>query len=134
MEKTKELTMIGKAIVTLVCLTALSGFAEEISLEKDLMPLFKKSCADCHNPESTNRGAIKNKTFFATKEDILGKVGTHIKAGEPEESGLMKVLDQTAKFGKRNMPMPPPKSELPKFSEEDLKKVSDWIKAGAQDN
>lgn len=126
--------MIKCTVAMLVCLTALTGFAEEVSLEKDLMPIFAKSCADCHNPESSNRGAIKNKAYFATKADILGKVGMHIKAGNPDESGLMKVLDQTAKFGKRNMPMPPPKSELPKFSEDELKKVADWIKAGAKDN
>ena len=126
--------MIKTTVTAIACLTALSGFAEEVSLEKDLMPIFTRSCAECHNPESTNRGAIKNSAYFASKADILGKVGTHIKAGNPEESGLMKVLDQTAKFGKRDMPMPPPKSEIPKFSEEELKKVADWIKAGAKDN
>lgn len=126
--------MIVKTVAALVSLTTLTGFATEVSLEKDLMPIFKKSCSECHNPESTNRGAIKNKAFFATKADILGKVGTHIKAGNPEESGLIKVLDQTAKFGKREIPMPPPKSEIPKWSEEELKKISDWIKAGAKDN
>ena len=126
--------MIKTTVTAIACLTALSGFAEEVSLEKDLMPIFTRSCAECHNPESTNRGAIKNSAFFARKADILGKVGTHIKAGNPDESGLMKVLDQTAKFGKRDMPMPPPKSEIPKFSEEELKKVADWIKAGAKDN
>ncbi|MEE9369269.1 MAG: c-type cytochrome [Pontiella sp.] len=126
--------MIKSTVATLVCLTALTGFADEVSLEKDLMPIFAKSCAECHNPESTNRGAIKNKAFFSTKEDLLGKVGTYIKAGNPEESGLMKVLNQTATFGKKDMPMPPPKSEIPKFSDEELKKMADWIKAGAKDN
>lgn len=126
--------MIGRTIAALACLTALSGFAEEISLEKDLMPIFKRSCAECHNPESTNRGAIKDGAYFSTKEDILGKVGTFILPGKPEESGLIKVLDQSMKFGKRKLVMPPPKSELPKFSEKELKQFSDWIKDGAKDN
>ena len=126
--------MIKTTIAAFVCMTALSGFAEEVSLEKDLMPIFTKSCADCHNPESTNRGAIKNKAYFAAKADILGKVGEHIIAGKPDESGLMKVLDGTAKFGKRKLPMPPPKSESPAFTKEELAKVSAWIKAGAKDN
>ena len=126
--------MFKTTIATLICLTALSGFAEEVSLETDLIPIFKRSCGECHNTESTNLGAIKNKAYFNTKADLLGKVGEHIEAGNPEGSGLMKVLDGTAKFGKRNMPMPPPKSELPKFSDEELKKVADWIKAGAKDN
>ena len=126
--------MIKRTLVALACLTALSGFADDISLEKDLMPIFKRSCAECHNPESTNRGAIKDGTYFASKEDILGKVGSFIIPGNPEESGLINVLDQSMKFGKRKLVMPPEKSELPKFSEEELKQFSDWIKAGAKDN
>ncbi len=126
--------MIKTMVAALVCLSAVTGFAAEVSLEKDLIPIFMKSCGECHNPESTNRGAIKNKAYFNTKEDILGKVGKHIKAGNPEESGLLKVLDGTAKFGKRDMPMPPPKSELPAFSKEERAKVAAWIKDGAKDN
>lgn len=126
--------MFQRMILTVVALAALSAFAGEVSLEKDLMPVFAKSCATCHAPDSGVRGAIKNETYFATKEDILGKVGAFIIPGKPEESGLLKVLDQTATFGKRDIPMPPPNSDEAKWSEEDLEKFAEWVKAGAKDN
>ncbi len=126
--------MTKKTIAALACLAVLPAFSEDVSLSKDLMPLFDRSCADCHNPDSKNKRAIEDKTYFLTKDDLLGKVGTAIKAGNPEESGLIKVLDQTAKFGKRGIPMPPPRSGIAKFSKKEIEMVSAWIKAGAKDN
>jgi hypothetical protein len=107
--------------------------AEEVSFEKDLMPLFERSCAICHKRDG-NEKAIKNGVFYEKKEDVLSLVGTHIVPGKPEESNLLKVLDQTKKFGRRKMPMPPPKAAAPKWSAEELKRFSDWIKAGAKDS
>lgn len=126
--------MIGKITLAIACLTAFSASAKEVSLEKDLMPLFKRSCGTCHAPDSGIRGAIKDGAFFNTKKDILGKVGGPIEAGKPEKSGLIKVLKQEVKFGKRNLVMPPPKADEAKFSKEEIAKVTAWIKAGAKDN
>jgi len=126
--------MMRKITLSLVALAALPVLGKEVSLEKDLMPLFQRSCATCHAPDSGVRGAIKDGTFFDTKKDIMDKVGTFIIPGKPEESGLLKVLDQTKKFGKRNIPMPPPKSGDPKWSEEEIAEITAWIKAGAKNN
>ena len=126
--------MIGRIAVAVVCLAALSASADEVSLEKDLMPLFQRSCGGCHAPDSGIRGAIKNETFFNMKKDLLGKVGGPIVAGKPEESGLIKVLKQEVKFGKRDLVMPPPKADVAKFSAEEIEKVKAWIKAGAKNN
>jgi hypothetical protein len=126
--------MIGKITLAIVSFAAVSAGAGEVSLEKDLMPLFQRSCGTCHAPDSGIRGAIKNQTYFNTKEDILAKVGGPIVAGKPDESGLIKVLDQTTQFGKRNITMPPPKSEDPKWTAEEIEKIKSWIKAGAKDN
>lgn len=126
--------MIGKITVAVAGLAAFTASAEEVSLKKDLMPLFKRSCGTCHAPDSGIRGAIKGGAFFNTEKDILGKVGSAIKAGKPEESGLIKVLDQTAKFGKKKLVMPPPKADEPKFTKEEIANVVAWIKAGAKDN
>ena len=92
--------MIGRSSAAVICIAALSASAEEVSLEKDLMPLFQRSCGTCHAPDSGIRGAIKGGTFFITKNDLLGKIGRSIVAGKPDESGLIKVLDQTVTFGK----------------------------------
>ncbi|MDF7801009.1 hypothetical protein P4C99_16150 [Pontiellaceae bacterium B1224] len=126
--------MIGKITVAVVCLATSLVSAKEVSLEKDLMPLFKRSCGSCHEPESGIRGAIKDGVFFNTKTAILGQIGKSIKAGKPEESSLIKVLDQTTKFGKKKQVMPPAKSGAVKFSKEEIEKVKAWIKAGAKDN
>ena len=126
--------MTGKLTIAAVCLATISCHAGEVSLEKDLMPLFKRSCATCHAPDSGIRGAIKDKVYFNTKEAILGKVGGPIVAGKPDESPLVKVVKQEVKFGKRNITMPPPKAEEPKFSAEEIEKLKAWIKAGAKDN
>ncbi len=126
--------MIGKLAIVLVTLAACSATAEEVSLEKDLMPLFQRSCGTCHAPDSGVRGAIKDGAFFNAKSDILSKVGTFIIAEKPEESGLVKVVDQTRKFGKRQLVMPPPKSDDPKWSKEEIELFKAWIKAGAKDN
>lgn len=126
--------MTGKITAAVICLTAITATAGDVSLEKDLIPLFKRSCGTCHAPDSGIRGAIKNEAYFNTKEDILGKVGGPIMAGKPEESGLVKVLTQEVKFGKKEKVMPPAKADEPKFSEEEIEKVKAWIKAGAKDN
>ena len=108
--------------------------AEEVSFSKDLMPLFERSCASCHKREGGNEKAVKNKVYYEKKEDLLSLVGTFIVAGQPDKSGLVKVLDQTTKFGRRKSPMPPPKAAAPKWSEAELKKIRAWITAGAKDN
>ena len=126
--------MIGRMTTALICLAAFSATAGEVSLEKDLLPLFQRSCGTCHAPDSGIRGAIKKGAFFNTKADLLGKVGGPIVAGKPEESGLIKVLKQEVKFGKRDLVMPPPNADETKFSAEEIEKVVAWIKAGAKDN
>jgi mono/diheme cytochrome c family protein len=108
--------------------------AEEISFSKDLMPLFQRSCATCHKREGGNENAVQNKVYYEKKEDLLSLVGTYIIAGNPDKSGLVKVLDQTTKFGRRKSPMPPPKAASPKWSDAELKKIRAWITAGAKDN
>ena len=82
----------------------LGAGAEEVSLSKDLMPLFERSCAVCHKRDGGKEKAIANKVFYETKADLLSMVGTSIMAGKPDESRLLKVLNQTEKFGRRDHP------------------------------
>ena len=110
------------------------GKAEIVSLAKDILPMFVRSCGACHKREGGIAHAIENGTFYETKADILGRVGTHIVAGKPDESGLIKVLDQSVTVGDHNVPMPPPESGVPKFSAEDMELFKKWIAEGAEDN
>jgi hypothetical protein len=128
--------MIGKLMLMgSVCFSIVSGStAEEVFFSKDLMPLFERSCTVCHKRDGGKEKAIENNTFYETKEDILSVVGTFIIPGKPEDSGLLKVLNQTQKFGRRKTPMPPPKASAPKWSAAELKQFSSWVTAGAKDN
>jgi hypothetical protein len=125
-----KMILAAIAAVTLTCVV----LAEEVSLTKDVMPLFERSCAVCHKREGGNKRAVRNSTYYDKKEDLLSVVGTYILPGKPDKSGLTKVLNQTQKIGKRQMTMPPSNSKAPKFSEKDLKVFSDWVAAGAKDN
>jgi mono/diheme cytochrome c family protein len=111
-----------------------AAFAEEISLSKDVMPIFVRSCAVCHKREGGNKGAVKNSRYYEKKEDLLSVVGTFIMPGQPDKSSLTKVLNQSQTIGKKKKVMPPADSKVPKWSEEDLKKFADWVTAGAKDN
>src|SRR5512141_2870610 len=45
-----------------------------VSLSKDVMPIFARTCATCHF-RGGKSPAVKDKTYFETKKDILGRVG-----------------------------------------------------------
>ena len=105
-----------------------------VSLSNQVIPLFVRSCGVCHKREGGNPAAVANATYFETKEDILGKVGSVIIAGKPEESGLLKVLDQSMPVGKNGIVMPPPGTPVPRWKEKELELFSRWIAQGAGDN
>jgi len=125
--------MSGKVWLIAGLALAGSGIAEEVSFGKDLMPLFERSCAVCHKRDG-NEKAIKNGVLYEKKEDVLAGTGPLIVPGHPEGSGLLNVLNQTTTFGRRKMPMPPPKAAAPKWSDAELKLFADWAQAGAKDN
>lgn len=108
--------------------------ADEVSLSKDLMPLFARSCTGCHQRENGKPDAIKNGLYFEKKEDVLKGLGSLIVANNPDESYLVQVLKVDENKPKWIKTMPPPRSKAPKLSEEEINKIADWIKAGAKDN
>ena len=107
---------------------------ETVSFSQHIMPVFTRSCAVCHKREGGNPHAVDEGTFFEQKEDVLSKIGTYILPGKPEESGLLHVLDQTLPVGEKKIVMPPPGTNIPKWSEDELALFSKWISQGAEDN
>jgi hypothetical protein len=108
--------------------------AKAVSLATDIMPLVTRSCGVCHKREGGHAHATEHGAYFETKEDILGKVGTNIVAGKPDESGLVKVLDQSMPVGDHKIVMPPPKASAPAWSAEEIELFKKWIAEGALDN
>ena len=103
-----------------------------ISMNEQILPIFTRSCAVCHRRADGLEEAVANGAYFETAEDILGKVGTAIIPQKPEESLLLRVLNQSQPVGSRLMTMPPPGSEVPAWSEAELALFARWILEGAK--
>ena len=129
--------MKGRTLVLFtVGLTAIASTAkaEEVSLSKDLMPIFARSCTGCHQREGGNPHAVEAGVYLEKKEDLLKPKRGLIIAGKPEASFLLTVLNPPKDMGSKVKTMPPARSDKPKLSKEEIQKIYDWIKAGARDN
>jgi hypothetical protein len=81
--------------------------------------IFDLACTDCHNP--TDHKGHLDLTDHGTAMAAVCKNGQKcIVPGHPEESRLVKVLENQ---------IMPPGDRLP---DEDLRRISDWIKKGAR--
>lgn len=108
--------------------------ATAVSLEKDIMPIFKRSCAVCHNRQNQSSPATEHGVYYDTIEDITNEIGKHIVTGRPGESTLYNICAQEITVSDEDLVMPPPGSGIPKWSQSDLKKFAKWIAAGALNN
>jgi cytochrome c553 len=129
--------MTGKQLSIIpLCLAAMATMvtAEVVSLSKDVMPLFARSCTGCHQREGGNRKAVDQGPYLEKKSDILRIVGSMIIPGKPENSYLLMTMNKRKPGQMYVKMMPPQRSKAPRLSEEELQKISDWIKAGAKDN
>ncbi|RYG24720.1 c-type cytochrome [bacterium] len=81
-----------------------------------------EKCAGCHGANNPKGGV--NLTSY---ESLMkgGEDGAIVKAGDPAGSELIQVMRHT----EGHKPMPP---QGPPASEEQIKTVEDWIKAGAK--
>ena len=104
------------------------------SLEKDIMPIFKRSCGVCHNRQNQNSPATEHGVYYENIDDILTKADKYIIIGKPDESGLYKICAQTLTVSDKNIVMPPPGSGIPKWDQSDLEIFAKWIAAGALNN
>jgi hypothetical protein len=88
---------------------------------KEIEPILKGStCYDCHDGVDLNDKANKALNLTLT-ESIQGT----LKAGDPDNSELFKRISN-----KDSEDRMPPKGEM--LSDDDVKKIRDWIKAGAE--
>ena len=108
--------------------------AEEISLSKDIMPLFARSCTGCHQREGGNLKAVKQGPYLEKKSDVVRITGSMIIPGKPENSYLIMTMSKPKSGQPRYKMMPPQNSKAPRLTDQEIQKISDWIKAGAKDN
>jgi mono/diheme cytochrome c family protein len=91
-----------------------------VSFEKDVMPIFKASCINCHKPEK-KKGKLDMSTYAALMKG--GKEGNPVKPGNPAKSLLIEMIS-----GKE--PEMPEKGD--KLTEAQVKIIATWIQQGAK--
>ncbi len=125
---------------TTTSLIAIAGFgiaasaqAEGPDFEKEIWPMVKNSCVQCHQPEHKDeRGRTrrpKGDLVITNKEAFLkgGEGGEVIVAGKPEDSSFLQrtmlPLDHDDHM--------PPEGKADQWTDEQKKLFEAWVKAGA---
>jgi mono/diheme cytochrome c family protein len=95
---------------------------EEVSFAKDVAPILKASCVECHNA-TKKKGRLDLSSYDALKKG--GKNGAAFVSGDPEKSLMVEAIS-----GKE--PDMPKKKDPLKKDQVDL--IAKWIKEGAKNN
>lgn len=95
----------------------------EAKFESIKSHIFSVKCMSCHAP-----GGTAARVSLATKEDLINSPLEIVIPGNPEESGLILVLQEGAR-----KKMPPPESGISPVKAEEIKIIEEWIKNGAND-
>jgi len=100
---------------------------KDLTFEKDIKPLFEKSCVGCHGPEKA-KGKLRLDTLAGTlKGSVDGKVL------EPGKSASSFLVANIAFLGDEDDFMPPPKdTKHPRFTAVEVGVVRAWIDQGAK--
>jgi len=132
----RHIVNIGIALAIAVPAAAHAGApASAPSFKKDVMPLLQRQCVACHmtGDEQGQLGLMPKIAYgsLVKKQSTQAQLA-RVEPGDPERSYLLHKLRGThldqGGSGAR-MPM-----GMPELGEEDLARISAWIKAGAPDN
>ncbi|HUS35887.1 MAG TPA: c-type cytochrome domain-containing protein [Verrucomicrobiae bacterium] len=108
--------------IAIALLATLITARAAVVYEKDVAPILRTYCAGCHNNEE-HENEFSVETFARLRKGGEDK-GDPIKSGAPEESFLIKSLEN------RVRPHMPPKDE-PQVPAAELAILKEWIAAGA---
>jgi hypothetical protein len=96
---------------------------ERVDFVKEVVPILERSCFPCHGPEMS---PLSMAGFRVDLREHTVKQG-RILPGDPDESPLIRRLI-TKQDSKR---MPPPASDNPQLSAQQIDLLKRWIKEGA---
>ncbi len=108
------------AVMAIACwsATAPAGAAERLTFERDIRPILKEYCLDCHGGNDAPKGKLDLRLKrFAERG---GESGPAIVAGKPDESYLLDRLHDAE--------MPPGEKKVPK---DKIAAIERWIAQGA---
>lgn len=119
-----QFALIAKPLF--IVLAALSAQAD-VSFEKDILPIFQKSCSACHFPPTEPlKGKLDLSTVAATLKG--GADGAIIVPGKADESRLVQIVEE----GKLE-PIMPPEGKGERLTPEAIALLKQWINEGAKD-
>jgi hypothetical protein len=93
--------------------------------EEHVLPILKDKCVACHSSDK-KRGGLNLANYTALMQG--GSSGVSVKAGDPDNSLLYKLMAHTEE------PIMPPNSMKPAANDPNLAVVAKWIADGAPEN
>src|SRR5215510_14468985 len=100
-----------------------------VTYEKDIKPIFEKSCFKCHGPETEKpKGKLRLDTLQAVMKG--GENGPDVVSGDIKKSSL---LHQVARLVDEDDWMPPKdnKAKIPPLQKDHVALIRAWIEQGA---
>lgn len=114
-----------KATFLVAALVAVSASAMALDYEKDIVPLLKGHCYECHsNAEGKTKGNLVLDDIDEMRDYQIGKFSL-IRPGNAEESQFLDVM----KLPASDSDAMPPKGE--RMPEKNLKVIAQWVMEGA---
>lgn len=101
---------------------------KDVTYEKDIKPIFEKSCVKCHGAEKPKGKLRLDSLAGALKGGIDGKVI------EPGNSAKSMLVHNVARVGHEDEWMPPPdnKHDIKPLTNEEIGLIRAWIDQGAK--
>jgi hypothetical protein len=134
----KKLTIILLIVSSCITLTYYSScslkkeeeYADKVSFNFQVRPILSDKCFNCHGPDANKRQAglrldIESEAYKALKEHPRAHA---IVPGDPDASELFVRISSTDTA----IRMPPPSSNIPPMTEEEIAIIKKWIKQGAK--
>jgi hypothetical protein len=102
-----------------------------VTFDKDIKPIFEKSCFKCHGPEVERP---KGKFKAETRENVLkgGENGPNVVAGDLAKSPMIAQISWITADEEEYMPPKDNKAKIAQLTKEEVGLVRAWIEQGAK--
>jgi hypothetical protein len=122
-------------LIPLVLLAAVNAaVADEVSLEKDVVPILNSFCVMCHLPGGAQGGLSLYPDAWSEMVGVPSKQSPllQVEPGSPDKSYLyIKLIDSGESVGGSGQLMP---IQQPPLDPEQIETIRLWIEQGAQNN
>ena len=109
----------GASAVVALAVTATAAAQDKVTYQDHVLPVFRNTCLNCHNPEKKKAGLDLSSYAGAMAGSENGKV---LEPGDPDGSLLFRLVSRTEE------PFMPPKGD--KIPDKDIEAIKKWILGG----